>query len=133
MWYCCFWYVNPVIPIPLWLKDRLSINHKYLFILVIVRFLTLLAILGVILIARYLTEEQFRDDVDTKVFKKQVEQDKLSSIEIDYQSTPNIFAYDKYIAILNKNKLLIYSGEGTGKIWVRISECVSLHFFPTSF
>lgn len=74
--------------------------------------LTLLSILFVILVARYITEAEFRDYIDAKILKKQVEQNTLSQIEIDYQSTSNVFAYDKYIAILNKNTLSIYTANG---------------------
>jgi len=88
-------------------QKNTTINKKILKNSII----TLIIILGVILIARYITEEDFRNYVDINIFKRQVEQDTLSNIEIDYESTPNIFAYDKYIAILNKNKLSIYTSD----------------------
>ena len=46
--------------------------------------LILLGILLAILIARYITDEEFRYLVDTKVLKKELEQDTLSTIEINY-------------------------------------------------
>lgn len=87
----------------------------------------LLGILLVILIARYITEEEFRTYVDTKILKKEVEQDTLSSIEINYEATPSIFAYDKYIAILNKNILSIYNADGTenAKLEINISNPIA--------
>ena len=69
--------------------------------------LILLGILLAIVIARYITDEDFRYLVDTKVLKKELEQDTLSTIEINYESTPSVFAYDKYVAVLNKNNLNI--------------------------
>lgn len=78
-----------------------------------IAFLILIGILLAILIARYIAEEDFRIWVDTNVLKKEVEQDTLATIELNYDIAPNIFAYDKYIAILNKNKLELYTSDGT--------------------
>lgn len=83
-------------------------RKKFLKVSIII----LLCMVFVIIIARYITEEDFRDYVDTKILKKQVEQNTLSNIEIDYESTPSILAYDKYIAILNKSTLSIYTSNG---------------------
>ena len=97
-------------------------NKKFLKICII----TLICILLAIVIARYITEEEFRNYVDTDILKKQVEQNTLSSIEIDYESTPSIFAYDKYVAILSKNTLSIYTanGEKTATLEINISKPV---------
>lgn len=99
------------------------INNKKAFKMSV---LTLIGILVVIIIARYLTEEEFRSYVDTKILKKELEQDTLSSIEINYDSTPSIFAFDKYIAILSKNTLSMYdsNAEKTGSLEVNISNPV---------
>lgn len=80
-----------------------------------------------IFVARYVSEEEFRLWVDTNILKKEIEQDRLSTIELNYDTTPNIFAYDKYIAILNKNKIALYSSEGskTAELEVNISKPVT--------
>ena len=75
--------------------------------------LILLGILLAIVIARYITDEEFRYFVDTKVLKKELQQDTLSTIEINYESTPSIFAYDKYVAVFSKNSFDIYTEDGT--------------------
>ncbi len=62
--------------------------------------------------ARYATDEDFRTMIDVNVFKKQVDESTLTTIEIDLESNSNIFAYDKYIAVLNKNNLVEYTSEG---------------------
>lgn len=97
-------------------------NKNFLKISII----TLICILVSIVIARYITEEDFRNYVDTNILKKQVEQNTLRNIEIDYESTPSIFAYDKYVAILSKNSLSIYTanGEKTETLEVNISKPV---------
>lgn len=75
--------------------------------------LILLSILLAIVIARYITDENFRYFVDTRILKKELQQDTLSTIEIKYDSTPSIFAYDKYVAVFNKNSFDIYTQDGT--------------------
>jgi hypothetical protein len=75
--------------------------------------LILIGILLAIIIARYITDENFRYTVDTKILKKELEQDTLSTIEINYESTPSIFAYSKYVAVLNKNSFNIYTQDGS--------------------
>lgn len=77
---------------------------------------SLLVILGfciVIIVARYITDENFRSEIDTNIFGKQVAESSLNSIEINTDTNPAIFAYDKYITILSKNKLTSYNSKGT--------------------
>ena len=77
---------------------------------------SLLVILGfciVIIVARYITDENFRSEIDTNIFGKQVAESSLNSIEINTDTDPAIFAYDKYITILSKNKLTSYNSKGT--------------------
>ncbi len=62
--------------------------------------------------ARYATDEEFRTMIDVNVFRKEINESALTSIEIDLESNSNIFAYDKYIAVLNKNNLVEYTSEG---------------------
>lgn len=80
-----------------------------------------------ILVARYIAEEEFRLWVDTNILKRELEQDTLSIIELNYDTTPNIFAYDKYVAILNKNKLALYTSDGSksAELEVNISKPVT--------
>ncbi len=75
----------------------------------------LLIILGfciVIVVARYITDENFRSEIDTNVFGKQVIESSLKTIEINSEEAPNIFAHGKFISILSKNKLKTYDGKG---------------------
>lgn len=78
------------------------------------KFLTFLLVVFLIVffIARYTTDEEFRTMIDVNVLKKEVEESTLTKIDIDLDSNPNIFAYDKYIAILTKNKLAQYTEDG---------------------
>lgn len=78
------------------------------------KFLTFLLIVFLIVffIARYATDEEFRTMIDVNVLKKEVAESTLTKIDIDLDSNPNIFAYDKYIAILTKNRLSQYTEDG---------------------
>lgn len=106
------------------MKNRTDLTGRKKFLKVSI--ITLLCVISVIITARYITEEDFREYVDTKILKKQVEQNTLSNIEIDYESTSSIFAYDKYIAILSKNTLSIYTanGEKNASLEINISKPV---------
>ena len=86
------------------LKDKKT-DSRFLAFVVIV-------FLIVFFTARYATDEEFRTMLDVNVLKKQVEESTLTKIDIDLDSNPNIFAYDKYIAILTKNKLSEYTKDG---------------------
>lgn len=66
----------------------------------------------IITIARYITDEDFRYEIDTNIFKKEITETSLNKIEIDSDTNPSIFAYDKYIAVLSKNKFSEYTSDG---------------------
>lgn len=74
-----------------------------------------------ILVARYIAEEEFRLWVDTNILKKELKQDTLAIIELNYDTTPNIFAYDKYVAVLNKNKLALYTSDGSKSVELEVN------------
>lgn len=82
-----------------------------------------IAICVVIVIARYVTDEDFRYDIDTNIFKKEVSESNLTTIEIDNDANPSIYAYDKYITVLSKNTLNEYTSDGkvAAKLDVNIS------------
>lgn len=74
--------------------------------------LVFIAVMVIILIARYVADEDFRYDIDTKILKKEVSESTLNTIEINSDTNPSIFAYDKYITVLSKNKLKEYTSDG---------------------
>ena len=81
------------------------------------KFLTFIVIIFLIVFftARYATDEDFRTMINVNVLKREVEESTLTTINIDLYSNQNIFAYDKYIAILSKNKLSEYTKDGQKK------------------
>ena len=85
------------------MDDEKNVDSKSSFLKI-----ALLIILGfciVIIVARYVTDENFRAEIDTNVFGKQVLESSLKTIEINSEEAPNIFAHGKFISILSKNKL----------------------------
>lgn len=77
-------------------------------VFILVFFITLV----IIVIARYVADEDFRHDIDTNVLKKQIVEADLNIIEIDSDTNPSVFAFDKYITVLSKNKLSEYTADG---------------------
>lgn len=69
-------------------------------------------ILVIVLIAFYIGNQDFRTFVDRYILRKEIVQNNVASIDISSLENPSIYAYDKYITILNKNKLTTYSSSG---------------------
>lgn len=101
-------------------KDIKKLNKKKIVIasIIAVGILTL-----IILFIVYSTCKPFRDIMDKYVLMKNVVEDSTNSISIDENEANYIYAYDKYISVLNKNVLKNYNSSGKleGEITVEIS------------
>ena len=86
-----------------------KINKKKLVI--IISICVLLLIVAIIMVIYYASKDA-RKFLDQYLFRKNVTQEKLESLELDYDSNISIFAYNKYICILAENKLREYSTSG---------------------
>ncbi len=89
------------------IKER--INKKTIAIIIILVIL-LIAILSVVII--YYNNQEMREWVDKNIFRKEVMQDNVSTIEMKQSENANIYAFSKYIGILNKNQFVIYGSTG---------------------
>ncbi len=72
-------------------------------------------IIAIILIAItivYFTNITAREWVDKNILKKEIRQDNANYIELKENQTSNIYAFNKYIGILNKNNFIIYNNIG---------------------
>lgn len=67
-----------------------------------------LVIIVIFLIAAYTTIPSFRTFVDNKIFKKNVTENSLATIEINSDDNPISFAYSNFIGVYTKNNLTIY-------------------------
>lgn len=101
-------------------KDVKKINKKKVMIASIV---ALIILIIVILFIIYCANKPFRDFIDKYVLMKNVIEDSTRSIILDENETNNIYAYDKYICVLNKNTLKNYdsSGKQEGELTIEIS------------
>lgn len=101
-------------------KDVKKINKKKVIIASIIVFVILILF---ILFIIYAANREFREIVDKYILMKNVVEDSTNTISIDENETNYIYAYDKYISILNKNTLKNYNSSGKldGEITVEIS------------
>lgn len=90
-----------------------KINKKKILISILI---SILVIGIIVIVSLYITNKDAREWIDTKIFRKQVTQNNVSVIELDAGQTSNIYAFNKYIGILNKNKLNIYGNNGNKEI-----------------
>lgn len=60
----------------------------------------------------YEKNDKVRDFFDIYIFRKIINEEKVPTIEIDTSKDINIFAYDKYIAVLDQNELKLYNKSG---------------------
>ena len=71
----------------------------------------LLMIATIAIVTLYITNEPIRNIIDTYIFKKEIYEEKTARIELKEDST-KIYAYDKYIILLNNGKITSYSTSG---------------------
>lgn len=86
------------------IKSRTTVKKLGIFVSI--------ALVIIILFARYATDDEFRYKIESNLFKRQVTEATLKHIEINSDDNPSIFAYDKYIAVLSKNTLTQYTSDG---------------------
>lgn len=105
-------------------KEEIKNNHKKPNAKIVI--IVILAFAIVIVCARYLTDEEFRSYIDTNILKKEVAESTLNTIEIDSETNPTIYSYDKYITILSKNKLKEYTSDGKPEVELDVNIAVPL-------
>lgn len=89
-------------------KDK-KLNKKKLAIIIA---LIIIAILIATIIIVYNSNKNFRNFMDKYIFRKNVTEENVPMIEVDYNSNTNIFTYGKYICILTENTLNQYNSHG---------------------
>lgn len=101
-----------------------KLNKKRVIIASIVG---IIALIILILFIIYCANKSFRNVVDKYILMKNVMEDSTASINIDENEVNNIFAYDKYIAVLSENSLKNYNSSGKleGELTVEISSPIT--------
>ena len=86
-----------------------KINKKKIIILLIIAITIIISITTVII---YSNNKTARNWIDKNILQKEKMQNNLPSIEIKESDNSNIYAFNKYIGILNKNNFEIYNNTG---------------------
>lgn len=87
-------------------------NNKIKKIAIII-FLSLIVIAGIIITSLYITDEEFRENFDIHILRKEVTEDNTTQILLNSGETGQVCAYDKHIGILNKSTLTLYNNSGS--------------------
>ena len=87
-----------------------TINAKKIIISIII---AILIVAIIVMVALYITNNEFRNWIDVEIFRKEISQEGVATIELDEGESSNIYAFNKYIGILSKNQLHLYGATGT--------------------
>lgn len=92
-----------------WKIEEKKLNKKKIVALIII----IILIIGCITIAIiYNKNKNIRNWIDINILQKEKVQNNLPSIEFEGNDDSNIYAFNKYIGILNKNNFMIYDNTG---------------------
>lgn len=86
-----------------------KIKPKTVIIMIIIIILIAIILTSLIL---YNHNKTIREWIDKNIFQKEIMQDKANTIELKESENANIYAFNKYIGVLNKNKFMIYGNTG---------------------
>lgn len=98
-------------------KGKRKVNKKRLAILIIIA--VLIATIAICAIV-YASNRQFRKFMDKYVLQKDITDENVAVIDIDYDSNTNIIPYGRYICILAENNLEQYNSSGKKEQEVKI-------------
>lgn len=90
-------------------KPKNKLNKKKIISIIIILIVIILFITFAFL---YSKNDRCRDIFDKYIFRKEINSENLPTIEIDSSKDINVFAYSKYIVILDQNELKIYNKYG---------------------
>ena len=90
-------------------KKKRKINTKKV---VVVSIIALLIIAMITVIIVYCNSAEFRRWADKNVLRKEIKQGNTVSIEFNSETDSNMYAFDKYIVVLENKELKIYDTLG---------------------
>lgn len=97
-------------------KDR-KLNKKKIYIMIAV---FIVAIIITTMAIIYNANKNFRNFMDKYIFRKDVTEENVPVVELEYSSNTNIFSYGKYICVLAENNLNKYNSSGKKEKEVKI-------------
>ena len=86
-----------------------KINAKKIILSI---FISILVVAIIVIGALYITNNEFRNWIDIEIFRKEISQDGVTTIELDEGEASSVYAFNKYIGILSKNSLSLYDSTG---------------------
>ncbi len=98
-------------------KTNKNINRKKIFLTFGISIVILLLIIATVI---YYSNETFREFTNKYILMKNVSEENVPTIDIDYESNTNIIPYNKYICILAENTLFQYNSSGKKEKEVKI-------------
>lgn len=103
-----------------WNRDvkEKKINKKKIIISIVI---SIVVVALIVIIALYMTNAQIREWVDKNILRKEVLQDKVATIDLEEEQSANVYAFNKYIGILNKNQFSIYGNNGNEEAKLEIT------------
>ncbi len=99
-------------------KEKLTMKRKIGIGIV----LAIIVVL-IVVIVLYINNRSIREWINTYILRKNIENTDITYIEIDSSNNPSVYAYDKYITVLEKNILSLYGSNGnkTEEIEINVS------------
>lgn len=73
------------------------------------------------LIFEYKYNDEFREFFDVKILRKEISNENTLNIDISYKSNPFVYTYYKYITILDKNILEVYTNTSKADFTLEVS------------
>ena len=110
--------------------EKKKINVKKIVISILI---SIISIAIIVLVALYVSNEQFRDWTDIQIFRKEISQDRVAVIELEEGQFSNVYAFNRYIGILNKNKLSLYGSTGSEEASLDIEISTPVFFSSNRF
>ena len=98
-------------------KEKRKISYKKKMATICI---FMVAIITIIIVVVYNANSSFRDFMDKYILRKNVTEENVPIIEVDYNSNTNIIPYGKYICVLAENTLFKYNQAGKKEHEVKI-------------
>ena len=94
------------------MEEKKSIIHsKASVVKIFIFFIVVIAVST--LVAFYLTDSELRTRINGFILSNDVVENTSSIVEINTDSNPYVYSFDKYITVLSKNVLTLYTQEAT--------------------
>lgn len=98
-------------------NNKKKVNRRKLAIIIVIAILIVIIAIGIII---YTSNREFRNFMDKYVLRKDITDENVAVIDIDYDSNTNIIPYGRYICILAENNLEQYNSSGKKEQEVKI-------------